>query len=288
MIKKDYYKLTELIHKTAIDSQDYEYVIKQFKETLYIDLYAQPVLLVDEYLMDETDKDFTLADLAEKALRLEESSVWYKGLCIGEYSGLARLTKFNKKTLLRQKSVNIELVILDDVKSLKSVEYVYPFSTPLPNSLIKNWEGDLENETLGIKAYLIKQLSGELVLELKPIKFDDVITPQYQVKHIKDLITPISEKCENDTVDIKRRSDDFNDFVHIIVDAEKGLTVKGYWRIIERESEEFEGHRLLDKYNIIREVTATHIIWQDRTGLVRKPISFKSLANRITKIRKEI
>jgi hypothetical protein len=85
-----------------------------------------------------------------------------------------------------------------------------------------------------------------------------------------------------------KRSDDLNDLLIRIVKAKPELTAKEYWRLLEGEVEEFEGYRLLDKYNILSDIDGNMIKWQDRAGKPRKPLSFLAFTNRIAKVRKTV
>ncbi len=86
----------------------------------------------------------------------------------------------------------------------------------------------------------------------------------------------------------KTRSDDFNELLFRLVEAEPELTAKSYWRTLECELDDLQEYRVFDKHNLLVEITATHISWKDRIGKPRKPISFSSFSNRLTKVRKEL
>ncbi|WP_283710301.1 hypothetical protein [Pseudoalteromonas prydzensis] len=86
----------------------------------------------------------------------------------------------------------------------------------------------------------------------------------------------------------KTRSDDFYDLLIRLVGAEPELTAKGYWRNLERELDDLQEYRVFDKHNLLTEISATHINWKDRNGKPKKPMSFSSFSNRLTKVRKEL
>jgi hypothetical protein len=86
----------------------------------------------------------------------------------------------------------------------------------------------------------------------------------------------------------KTRSDDFYDLLIRLVGAEPELTAKGYWRNLERELDDLQEYRVFDKHNLLVEISATHINWKDRSGKPKKPMSFSSFSNRLTKVRKEL
>lgn len=272
MIKKDYYKLTELAPKTAIDNNDYDYIVKKFKETLYIDLYAQPVLLVNELLSERDNQEelavFSLDELNELAKSIDSSVIEYEGVCLGEYTGVARLIRQSKNNVLRRNTDSVELLMLDDIKGLKSVSDNYTLSTPLPNDVIKSWSGNTDNKTNGVKAYLIESLVGELVLESKLVTPDMLIVPEYQVEHIKALITPcdIDKPQENTIMQSMGRSSDFSHLVNIIISSQPHISAKEFWTILEKEIQTDEGQREYDKYNILTQQIGNEIFWRSRYG----------------------
>lgn len=82
-----------------------------------------------------------------------------------------------------------------------------------------------------------------------------------------------------------KRTDDLNELIIMVVEKHPELTAKEYWRVLEKESEEVEGFRLIDKYNILSEIDGNMIKWRDRKGKSRKPVSFTSFSNRLTKVK---
>ena len=107
-------------------------------------------------------------------------------------------------------------------------------------------------------------------------------------KNIPKEITqsPLPLAVPNQT--LKTRSDDFYDLLIRLVGAEPELTAKGYWRNLERELDDLQEYRVFDKHNLLVEISATHINWKDRSGKPKKPMSFSSFSNRLTKVRKEL
>jgi len=84
-----------------------------------------------------------------------------------------------------------------------------------------------------------------------------------------------------------KRIDDLSELLVRVVEKHPEYNAKQYWRALERESEEVEGFRLIDKYNILTEVEGNQIRWQDRAGKPRKSVSFSSFTNRLTEARKK-
>ena len=82
-----------------------------------------------------------------------------------------------------------------------------------------------------------------------------------------------------------KRTDDLNELLISVVEQHPALTAKEYWRVLEKESEEVEGFRLIDKYNILSEIDGNMIKWRDRKGKSRKSVSFTSFSNRLTKVK---
>lgn len=84
------------------------------------------------------------------------------------------------------------------------------------------------------------------------------------------------------------RKDDFQELLVNIVTHNPDFQAKEYWRLLENESEEMEGFRTFDKYNLLIEVTGNYIKWQDRSAKPRKQISFSAFTNRLSRARKEV
>lgn len=90
------------------------------------------------------------------------------------------------------------------------------------------------------------------------------------IKQVKEIQT--HQKAERLSVEINSdtpkapRQDDFHELLVSIVTYKPDFKAKEYWRLLESESEEMEGFRTLDKYNLLLEVTGNYIKWQDRSG----------------------
>ena len=86
----------------------------------------------------------------------------------------------------------------------------------------------------------------------------------------------------------KNHSDDFNELLFRLVEAEPEHTAKLYWRSLENELDDLEEYRVFDKYNLLTEITVSHIKWKDRNGKPRLPISYNAFANRVSKVKKKL
>jgi hypothetical protein len=112
------------------------------------------------------------------------------------------------------------------------------------------------------------------------------------IKQVKEIKTHQENdiqlvKINSDSPKIPRK-DDFHELFVNIVTHKPEYTAKEYWRLLESESEEMEGFRALDNYNLLIEITGNYIKWQDRSGKPRKDISFTAFSNRLSKVRKEV
>jgi hypothetical protein len=292
-LKKEYYRLSELSRSTNIHLEDYQYFIENYKETIYFRVHDQPIVLIGELVSHDLKDDESLSwdDLTALAKTLDKEGVIHEGLCVGRYTGLARLSKQDKNTLLREGVVNTSKVIIDDIQGLKARVDSYAFDEALPNQYFSSW-GQLNSEDkYGLTSLLVTNTSGELTTTIKSIMFDDLLVPAHAAEHLENLLVPIEDKPHQEdykTPIVSSRNDDFNDLFIIVVEKHQKLTAKEYWRILEVESEEMEGFRLLDKNNILMNIETNKINWRDRKGKPRKPISFTAFANRLAKIRKEV
>lgn len=141
-------------------------------------------------------------------------------------------------------------------------------------------------------------VKNELFFHWKRFNLDDVCIQAEELKKALQLMgnteaivcnpVPVEESLVELKKEIKTRTDDFNDLMIEIMKAKPKKTAKEYWRLLECESEEMEGFRMLDKYNLLIGVTGNNIKWQDRSGKPRKSISFSAFSNRLSKVRKEV
>jgi hypothetical protein len=92
----------------------------------------------------------------------------------------------------------------------------------------------------------------------------------------------LPDKSVNESL---KRIDDLSELLVRVAEKHPEYTAKQYWRVLEKESEEVEGFRLIDKYNILSEIDGNMIKWRDRKGKSRKPVSFTSFSNRLTKVK---
>ena len=103
------------------------------------------------------------------------------------------------------------------------------------------------------------------------------------------LTSEISSKnIQPSTAPNKSRSDDFNELLFRLVEAEPELTAKLYWRSLENELDDLDEYRVFDKYNLLTEITVSHIKWKDRNGKPRLPISYNAFANRVSKVKNKL
>jgi hypothetical protein len=300
MLEKEYYRLSELSRHSKISLEDYQYFIENYKETLYFRLHDQPIVIVEQFSKKELtefneDSDNLFQELTELTSTLDEEETQYQGVCVGHYSGLARLSRQDKKTLLREGTVRCFHVRIDDIKGLKRENKAYPFSTTLPNKYLVQW-GELHPESqYGLESFLLNKDSGQLDICIKTINFDDLLVPIGMVEYIEKCFKPREEKSQeafqadiSNKAVTKNRFDDFQELLIDILTKHPAYSNKEVWKLLKNESEDFGDYRTFDKYNLLQEMSGDDIEWEDKKGKPRKSISAKGLANRLTSARKLI
>jgi hypothetical protein len=154
MYKKDYYRLSELSSKAQFSVENYKSFIEDYKKILYFRLHDQPIVLIEEIISSALESEGDFDDLRKMAHVLVNSQTEYTGLSVGEYSGLVRLSKQDKNTLLRKNVVNTFQIVIDDIKGIKSQVESYPFSIKLPNEFISDWGELYPEDKRGLKVTL--------------------------------------------------------------------------------------------------------------------------------------
>jgi len=311
MRKKQFYQLSELVRNTEIYKEDFEYIVENFKEALYLKVFDQPMLIVsdDFYVVADEENDDNLSGWAEleQLAQIADSNNTpnYNGLIVGRYSGLIRLNKQSRKDMLRRKTVTVNHVILDDTSGLKFISNQYPFKTPLPNSLISGWLAVeySELESSGLEAFFIVDDSGELDAIKHTFVFENLIVPDFQVEDIKALLDiaydidsgglQLYEESEEHEVDTKiskitvPRGSDLTQLLSLMIGENLGISAKGIWAKLENEVEIDEGDRLYDKYNILRSISGSEIYWVSRYGNDNY-FKFASIGPTVSKIKKSL
>jgi len=300
MLEKEYYRLNELSRHSKISLEDYQYFIENYKETLYFRLHDQPIVIVEQFSKRELtefneDSDNPFQELTELTSILDEEETQYQGVCVGHYSGLARLSRQDKNTLLREGAVRCFRVRIDDVKGLKRENKAYPFSTTLPNKYLVQW-GELHPESqYGLESFLLNKDSGQFDICVKTINFDDLLVPIGMVEYLEKFFKRREDEPqetlqvdESNKAVTKHRFDDFQELLIEILTKHPEYSSKEVWKLLKNESEDFGDYRKFDKYNLLQEMTGDDMEWQDKTGKPRKSISTKGLSNRLTSARKQI
>jgi len=300
MLEKEYYRLSELSRHSKISLEDYQYFIENYKETLYFRLHDQPIVIIEQYSEHEiAESNENSSDLFQKLERVvmlvDNDKTQYQGVCVGHYSGLARLSRQDKNTLLREGTVRIFHVRIDDINGLKRKNKYYPFSTTLPNKHLVQW-GELHQESqYGLESFLLNKDNGQLDICLKTINFDDLLVPIGMVEYIEKFFKPREDE-DQETIQTdesnksvtKHRFDDFQELLIEILAKHPEYSSKEVWKLLKNESEDFGDYRKFDRYNLLQEMTGDDMEWQDKTGKPRKSINFRGFANRVTSARKLI
>jgi len=300
MLEKEYYRLSELSRHSKISLEDYQYFIENYKETLYFRLHDQPIVIVEQFSKRELtefneDSGNLFQQLTELSSILDEEETQYQGVCVGHYSGLVRLSRQDKNTLLREGTVRSFHVRIDDIKGLKRKNKAYPFSTNLPNKYLVHW-GELHPESqYGLESFLLNKDSGQLDICVKTINFDDLLVPLMMVEYLEKFLKPRVEELqealqvdESNKSVTKHRFDDFQELLIEILAKHPEYSSKEVWKLLKNESEDFGDYRRFDKYNLLQEMSGDDVEWEDKRGKPRKSISVKGLANRLTSARKQI
>ena len=109
-------------------------------------------------------------------------------------------------------------------------------------------------------------------------------TQEVAQAEVTKAISPITKDIQTS----ETRTDDFHELLVRLISAEPALTAKLYWRNLEYELDDNKDYRVFDKYNLLTEITVSHIKWKDRSGKPRLPISYDAFANRVSKVKKKL
>jgi hypothetical protein len=268
MYKKDYYRLSELSSKAEFSVEDYKYFIENHKETLYFRLHDQPIVLIEELMTSDLKSDEgDLDDLTEIAHILDNSQTEYRGLCVGRYTGLVRLSNKDKKTLLRENVVNTYQIVIDDIKGIKSQVENYPFNTKLPNEYIFDWGELCPEDTLGLKAMAVSKDSGELSISLKTVTLDDLLIPAEVTEYFdkvfepeNDDITKSSPQSSLQSIPIRGIDILISKMLDVIPEAKPSVI----WNLLAQDIT--QTLRVYDTDEIIEEVGEKVLYWTDIDG----------------------
>jgi hypothetical protein len=290
MYKKDYYRLSELTCKANFTVEDYKYFIENHKETLYFRLHDQPIVLIEEIMTSDLESEGDSAsldfdDLIEMANTLDNSKTEYRGLCVGRYSGLVRLSKQDKNTLLRENVVNTFQTVIDDIKGIKSQVENYPFTTTLPNEYLSEWGALCPEDKRGLKAIIVSKDSGELSILLKTVTLDDLLIPADVTKYfdaVFELENEASTKSspQSSLQSIPTRGIDI--LISKVLDVIPEAKPSVIWNVLAQDIT--QKLRVYDTDEIIEEVGEKALYWTDIDGEA-KSLKKKSFYNLINKLK---
>jgi hypothetical protein len=290
MYKKDYYRLSELTCKANFTVEDYKYFIENHKETLYFRLHDQPIVLIEEIMTSDLESQGDSAsldfdDLIEMANTLDNSKTEYRGLCVGRYSGLVRLSKQDKNTLLRENVVNTFQTVIDDIKGIKSQVENYPFATTLPNEYLSEWGALCPEDKRGLKAIIVSKDSGELSILLKTVTLDDLLIPADVTKYfdaVFELENEASTKSspQSSLQSIPTRGIDI--LISKVLDVIPEAKPSVIWNVLAQDIT--QKLRVYDTDEIIEEVGEKALYWTDIDGEA-KSLKKKSFYNLINKLK---
>ena len=309
MIEKEYYRVDELQYRFGLSSSDFSYLV----ETSKIDLAFY--IKQNKFVIGNWSKDNGFVGYGV---------VLYRGLIkIGQSEQLKIIAGEN----VRVKNVvllNKELILAHDIEYPFESELPHSFLhswkpkkieqiswATIPAKLFpKEQEDSIRAVGEGLNE-LLSSITGKepvnggrtgKLFKNRPEKefysagielsLDDICllhTDLVKAGVIKQtLSSPHDTEIENvKTNSTPSRKDDFYELLLSLVENEPEYTAKQYWRLLESESNEMEGFRVHDKYNLLIEVTGNYIKWRDRSGKPRSQISFNAFSNRLTKVRKE-
>jgi hypothetical protein len=272
MYKKDYYRLSELGSKAEFSVSDYKYFIENNKETLYFRLHDHPVVLVEEIAScdlerEENSDPLSFDDLIEIANTLDNAKTEYRGWSVGRYSGLVRLSKQDKNTLLRENVVKIYQIVIDDIKGIKSQVDKYPFKTTLPNEYLSEWVGLNLKDKYGLKAIIVSNDSGELSISLKTVTFDDLLIPAEVTKYFDKVF-----ELENDDITKSRHQSSLQSIptrgidilISKMLDVIPEAKPSVIWNLLAQDIT--QTLRVYDTDEIIEEVGEKVLYWTDIDG----------------------
>jgi hypothetical protein len=290
MYKKDYYRLSELTCKANFTVEDYKYFIENHKETLYFRLHDQPIVLIEEIMTSDLESQGDSAsldfdDLIEMANTLDNSKTEYRGLCVGRYSGLVRLSNQDKNTLLRENVVNTFQTVIDDIKGIKSQVESYPFTTTLPNEYLSEWGALCPEDKRGLKAIIVSKDSGELSILLKTVTLDDLLIPADVTKYF-DAVFELENEAftknspQSSLQSIPTRGIDI--LISKVLDVIPEAKPSVIWNVLAQDIT--QKLRVYDTDEIIEEVGEKALYWTDIDGEA-KSLKKKSFYNLIKKLK---
>jgi hypothetical protein len=272
MYKKDYYRLSELSSKAEFSVEDYKYFIENHKETLYFRLHDQPVVLIDEIPLSDLEGEENAEpprfdNLMEMAETVDNAKTEYRGQCVGRYSGLVRLTKKDKNTLLRENAVQTYQIVIDDIKGIKSQVDKYPFKTTLPNEYLSEWGGLNLEARHGLKALIVSTDSGELSISLKTVNLDDLLIPAEVTEFFDTVFNPQSDDIKKESSSSSLQSIPTRGIDIVIakaIDVIPTAKPSVIWNILAQDIT--QQPRVYDTDEIIEEIGEKVLYWTDIDG----------------------
>ncbi|WP_334064819.1 hypothetical protein [Alteromonas genovensis] len=264
MIEKKYYRTPEFKNNFNFNHFDYQYLCESFNVPVHIFSYARYFIL------------------AERVPRSFKKII--RGVAF--YSGIVELSLNDKKLLLRDGSVPVKTVFLDDVKSIQTLESC---SRELLDVLLKgNYEVDYVSSTTELDlfqcdAILIDEENRDLIHhkdtplpESLNIKFEDLVLKRELVDWCK-----LQLDIELDTSNTREHM--MKEQIKLIHRANPHMGATKLYRLM---LENFENDiDTTDPLSILISMDRNEIIW-GKTGEKEQTMSLKTFRNIFSGLKK--
>jgi hypothetical protein len=288
VIKKQYYRLSELQKLKGISDED-----------------------IDYYMENDTVR-FSILVNKQKLMVGKWESQHIIGFCTFTYTGLLYVPKPKVRAIASTGKMSLDTLLLPRGNLPKNCSVGYPFQLCTPNNLISEWRGvvdekmhDMElpvillpTEGSGLMhTYLnvLSSISESEVANAHPkrvlnrrlmniSKNDLVLSDQDFSKLDNDPNTP--GKVANPASDITFKNDFHSLVAHTYI-AMKKPSAKQIFIALENDSMREEDSREFDINNILLDTVGATLIWRDKLSRHgEKNVSLRTLENILTKVKK--
>jgi hypothetical protein len=300
VIKKQYYRLSDLRQLKGISEEDVRYWMERDELPL---------------LFYRTDAFFLAGDRKPNA---------FHGHCYVSYRGLVELELFHDQFLLDDGYTETTTCYLTELDRVDSLGGGCPTSIAPPNIYISSWdpkepeeiEGDkifaMENHTLSILEANDPEPEGgffrsrdnssarfHIVVHPHRYSFNDLILTDETLFRLGVLKSDeLADKIINEQVNIsentnsivssnRRRKQDVREVLETIIKTYPNISAKGAWSHLENEVQMDPEQRKFDRYNVLRSMSENEIYWVSRyenSGYLK----FKSIGPTLSRIKKAL
>jgi hypothetical protein len=290
VIKKQYYRLSELQKLKGISEEDISY-----------------------YMENDTVRFSTLVNKQELMVGKWEGQ-HIIGFCTFTYTGLLYVPKPKVREIAFNSKVSLDTLLLPKGNLPKNVSIDYPFDLCAPNNLIAKWHGAvnenihhielpvimLPTEAIGLMHSYLNVLSlmsksdvanahPERVLNRRFINIskNDLVLNEQELSKFNDD-SNAEEKAVNPIADITFKNDLYRLVAHAYITMAKP-SAKQIFIELEKDSMREEDSRKFDTHNILIDAVDDKLVWKDKLSrLEEKSVSLRRLENILTEVKKTI